>query len=63
MIRLVHTGKLDDGERLVDMFRSFTAPEQERMKRMPFSEVYRWSDADLEFAPYPFQSLKGTYIE
>jgi len=63
MIRLVHTGNLDDGERLVDMFRSFTAPEQERMKRMPFSEVYRWSDADVEFAPYPFQSLKGTYIE
>ncbi len=62
-IDFVYTGELKEGERLLNDFRKFSKPENDSVKRRPFSEVYHMSgDAAAPAAP-KFNSVKGSYIE
>ncbi len=60
-VEFVYFGDLDAGERLFDNFRKFSKPEQDSVKRRPFSEVYNMSGDP--WTPFKFNSEKGTYIE
>lgn len=60
-VDFVYFGDLDAGERLLDNFRKFSIPEQDSVKRRPFSEVYTMSGDPS--TPFKFNSEKGTYIE
>jgi FAD/FMN-containing dehydrogenase len=61
-VEFVYYGDLDEGERLLDIFRKFIKPERDSVKRRPFSEVYNMNAGD-PFIPPKFNSSKGTYIE
>jgi FAD/FMN-containing dehydrogenase len=58
----VYCGDLDKGELLLERFRKVNKPDEDSVKRRPFSEVYNMY-ADVAEAPCPFGSIKGTYIE
>lgn len=61
-VEFVYSGNLDKGERLLEAFRRFMAPEQDSVKRMDFSQVYNMG-ADGGMIPCSFDSDKGSYIE
>ncbi|CAN5596900.1 FAD-binding oxidoreductase [soil metagenome] len=61
-VEFVYFGDLDTGERLLDTFRKFHKPQQDSVKRRPFSEVYNMN-FDNQSAPFNFNADKGTYIE
>lgn len=58
----VYFGDLVQGEQLLERFRKINKPEEDSIKRRPFSEVYNMYDGVAE-APCLFGSVKGTYIE
>ena len=60
-IDFVYFGDLDVGDRLLHNFRKFRIPEQDSVKRRPFSEVYAMSGDPS--TPFKFNSEKGIYIE
>ncbi len=61
-VEFVYFGDLDQGELLLNQFRKFGRPEEDSVKRRPFSEVYTM-DAGVESPPCPFGLVKGSYIE
>jgi hypothetical protein len=61
-IDVVYFGNLDEGGRLLDKFHRFRKPEQNSVKRRPFSEVYQMNVGDPS-TTFKFNSWKGTYIE
>jgi FAD binding domain/Berberine and berberine like len=61
-VEFVYFGDLDGGEHLLDNFRKFLKPEQDSVKRRPFSELYRMNVGGPSI-PFKFTSGKGTYIE
>ncbi|MGI8600711.1 MAG: FAD-binding oxidoreductase [Chitinophagaceae bacterium] len=61
-VEFVYFGDLDAGERLLDNFRKFRKPQQDSVKRRPFSQVYTMNVGDTS-TPFKFNSEKGTYIE
>ncbi len=60
-IDFVYFGEFDAGERLLNNFRKFSIPEQDSVKRRPFSEVYTMSGDPS--TPFKFNSEKGIYLE
>ena len=60
-VDFVYYGNLDAGELILDKFRKFSKPEQDSVKRRPFSEIYNMSDDPS--TPSRFNSEKGTYLE
>ena len=61
-IEFVYFGNLDAGERLLDDFRQVSKPEQDSVKRRPFSDVYNMNGS-APSTPFKFNSGKGTYLE
>ena len=61
-VEFVHFGDLDAGERLLDTFRRLHKPDQDSVKRRPFSELYRMNVGEPS-TPVKFNSGKGTYVE
>lgn len=61
-VQFVYSGDLDQGEQLIDVFRKFSIPEQDSIKRRSFSEVYRM-DLIGEIISCPYESVKGSYIQ
>jgi hypothetical protein len=65
-VAFAYSGDLNKGESLLNTFRTFMKPDQDWVKRRPYSEIYRMAP---DIAPHgvnipcPFQSGKGTYIE
>jgi FAD/FMN-containing dehydrogenase len=57
----VYYGNLNEGERLLNKLRTVSKPEQDSVKRRPFSEIYTMSEDSS--APSKFNSEKGTYLE
>lgn len=60
-VEFVYIGDLDAGEHLLDNFRKFRKPEQDSVKRIPFSQLY--STEDNNSTQQKFNSWKGTYIK
>lgn len=61
-VQFVYSGDLDKGVQLIDVFRKFSFPEQDSIKRLPFSEVYRM-DANDGTNSCLYDSVRGSYIE
>lgn len=61
----VYLSDLSEGEKLLNTFRKFSTPDQDWVKRRPYSEVYNMSpdDDNDKTIPCPFHVLKGSYIE
>ena len=57
----VYAGNLDDGERLLETFRKFQAPDEDSVKRRSFAEIYKM-DEEASMS-YPFEYMKGCYLE
>lgn len=65
-IEFVYSGDLHKGENLMNTFRKYLKPDQDWVKRRPYSEIYRMNEdwASKEIAgPCPYASVKGAYIE
>ena len=58
----VYAGNLEDGERLLDAFRKFQAPDEVSVKRRSFAEIYKMDEDDSSMS-CPFEFMKGVYLE
>jgi hypothetical protein len=58
----VYAGDLDEGERLFDTFRRSQPPDQDSIKRLAFSEIYKMDEED-EGISCPFEVEKASYLE
>lgn len=61
-MQCVYAGDLDHGERVVDTFRKFDAPDHDSVKRRRFAEIYKMNEDDTSNS-CPFEYMKGCYVE
>lgn len=61
-VEFVYTGKPEEGERLVGAFRKLDTQITDTIKRRAYSDVYKM-DAENMGDPFPFERMKGMYLE
>ena len=64
MVLLVHVGDFTAGERLVNQFRRFKAPERDWVQRRAYADTYTMPPySDDTGQPCAFHAIRGTYLE
>jgi hypothetical protein len=60
-VQFVYSGNLEQGENLLNQFRKISPPDQNSLKRRPYSDLYGMDDDWEKF--WGFKLQKGTYVE